>query len=648
MALAPLQLTGPVRHKRSIVPGRAPQPTDLEVAQIAVNLRDRSLFTKDDLGNVVQLLAPPSTANSHYASRVDLQGTQEPERGSGRLWTAGPYMYLEAATAATDHHLTTASGVKLYAVGNMLTQDQAPGADIARIAYDRKAMLIVKSGETIVLACDPSAGDDLQSMAAWASGRHWIGQGGELIVRVADGLHDDPCPFIDVTDNRRLDIRASAFPDLIQITAIALANAGEIGGLAGEVYTATLTLAAPLPARVVPNYALGCSNIQGDNGAAALNGGIIVETISGDRLTVTGKFRSHGVAATSPTALNNTTTLSLLANRLVVPFACLRVRAQLDAENPGNVWDGSKREGFLNALRGGKIDVWYLGIAYNGVTSEHDIAYAHGAGGCINFRDNCVVVGAGDKVLRAAAGGRISGNRSCFSGGITGAEIFQGISGGHPDLTRCSMGSVSGPIVTATACVNAMLTQCILASGNQALRSTYPDSAINCANSRISHCNQGAAPTNGRILVDSLSSIKSCTTPISITGSNGGTVHGNPTIADCTNAAPTPYLQDSGSGGVWFPTPGPMIAPGVRLIGKFPAALDFPSIPAHSFATLTMAAVGALPGDHCRVPKRNAAQNVEYEAFCSAADVLTVWAVNRSTAAIDPTAFTAQVVVERA
>jgi hypothetical protein len=222
-----------------------------------------------------------------------------------------------------------------------------------------------------------------------------------------------PDTYVDITDMRRLDIRASAAPDLIQITGMAFADAGTNTGpngvvLSGRLYTVTVTLAAALPERVVPGYALGLSNIFADDEA---NGGIIVETISSDRLTVTGRVRSHGVPMLASATLNTTiVSASFLPNQLVVPKACLRVLASPAV--PGqSTWDGSAREGFLNALRGGRIDVQYLGIAYNGVTSEHDIAFAGGAGSIVNFRDRCVVVGAGDKVMRAASGGRITGHQ---------------------------------------------------------------------------------------------------------------------------------------------------------------------------------------------------------------------------------------------
>lgn len=44
-----------------------------------------------------------------------LLASMVPARGAGTVWRAGPFAYVEAAASATDQHLTTAAGVKLYA-----------------------------------------------------------------------------------------------------------------------------------------------------------------------------------------------------------------------------------------------------------------------------------------------------------------------------------------------------------------------------------------------------------------------------------------------------------------------------------------------------------------------------------------------------
>jgi hypothetical protein len=41
--------------KHSSVPGNVPQSTDLEVGEMAINLTDKKLFTKDGTGSVVKL-----------------------------------------------------------------------------------------------------------------------------------------------------------------------------------------------------------------------------------------------------------------------------------------------------------------------------------------------------------------------------------------------------------------------------------------------------------------------------------------------------------------------------------------------------------------------------------------------------------------
>lgn len=62
-------------------------------------------------------LTPIQTADGEilYASVTAMVASAEASRSEGAAWRAGPFIYTEAASAATDHHLTTAGGVKLYA-----------------------------------------------------------------------------------------------------------------------------------------------------------------------------------------------------------------------------------------------------------------------------------------------------------------------------------------------------------------------------------------------------------------------------------------------------------------------------------------------------------------------------------------------------
>ena len=42
-------------HKKSSVAGKVPLATDLEVGELAINLADKKLFSKDSGGNVVEI-----------------------------------------------------------------------------------------------------------------------------------------------------------------------------------------------------------------------------------------------------------------------------------------------------------------------------------------------------------------------------------------------------------------------------------------------------------------------------------------------------------------------------------------------------------------------------------------------------------------
>ena len=55
-----------IKIKNSVVPGKKPLPTDLEQAELAINLADRAIYTKDQTDTVVEL-----TNNSHVVSNSE-------------------------------------------------------------------------------------------------------------------------------------------------------------------------------------------------------------------------------------------------------------------------------------------------------------------------------------------------------------------------------------------------------------------------------------------------------------------------------------------------------------------------------------------------------------------------------------------------
>jgi hypothetical protein len=519
------------------------------------------------------------------------------------------------------------------------TSDHATPEAAARAAYSNDAYLMVARGVSVKLVCNPTAGDNLQAMAQWISGRHFLQEGASLYLEIADGLHD-VSTYIDITDGRFLDMRARVTPELIQIAAISFVSDAEVGGPAGETYTATVTVASALPARMVAGYAVGGQNVKGDTlGAEALNSGLIVKTVAVDRLSFTTQIRSHGVALTSPTTLDNGLTLGLAANQLVIPFCCLR------ANEAG--WDGAAREAFINAMSGGKIGISFVGISYNGSAGDNDILFAKGEGSFINLVDYVVIAGAGEMCARSFAFGAIITNRSMMGGGITGVNVFQGSAGGTLSMTRTMCGSVSGDAISASSGSTVTIGLSVIDGANQCLRPTYPDASISVTSSRIGHALNGATPTKGNISIDVASSISGCTSPFSFAG---GFLHGNPTLIGNTNAAPAGNTLATNGGG-WYQTAAKLTDTGFYKVGRFSAALDFPNIAGNTYADLTIAAAGAAFDDFC-LPIRSGAtepaQGIVFRAFVSAADVVTVRAYNITTAVIDPSAYTARVLVMRA
>jgi hypothetical protein len=490
-------------------------------------------------------------ANAHAARTDNPHGVTKAQVGLGNVDNTAdlskPVSTAQAAHVAANAELGTytpsGSNIASRTIRDGLRGMVSPGDYVTQndaVIAARNASALLRTPRSTIhkLVSNPTTGDDLREMAEWIAGTHYIEETGERYLEIADGLHD-VSTFVDITEGRRLDLRGRTTPTLIQITGISYSNDGEVGAPAGEVYTATVTVATALPDRVVVGYAIGMQNIQGDGGADGLNGAVIVTSIAGDRLSFTGKIRSHGVALTNPTTLDANVTLGLTPNRAVIPWACLRVNEA--------GWDGAAREGFMNALRGSVIDLRHIGISYNGIAGDNDILFA-GPGATVRLRDYVVIAGAGEMVLRTA-GGRIEAFRSCLGGSTMGVNIVQAVDDGTVSLTRCSLGSVSGDMLSLTAGSRCWVSQSVLTGANQIARTTYPSSAIEIATSRLSRALNGGVPLAGDILIDSASSVRHCTSPMLL---SGGVLWGNPTISDCTNAAPTAY-EINVNGSVWCP-----------------------------------------------------------------------------------------------
>lgn len=438
-------------------------------------------------------------------------------------------------------------------IERMATPDEFPTPEAAALyAYQNNGQMHIQEGDIVKLQCNPSNGDDFQSMCQWIAANHYRSEpqmpadgnipSTALYLEIADGLHDVET-FVDVTEYRVLDIRGTGTPDFLTITGATFTSLGT-DAYAGTLYSATITVSTAIPDRVVAGFAVGGQNVQGNGGADCLNQGFIVESVALDRLSLVVKFRNHGVAPTNFTSPDNTPSLGLTPNRLMIPKATIR------AQSSG--WGtGASREGFLNAIKGGKIFLTNIGISYNGVTDAHDLLFISGNASSIRLEDYTVLAGAGAYVARSGYEGSFYSNRSCIGGGIFARGVFQ-LTGGVCSLIRTMVGSCYEVALGCQLNGGYFATQSVINNANIGARTTYPNSTVDIATSRVSRCVAAAQPNRGSILLDTGSSIKFCTSPAVMPG---GFLYGSPTLASNTNPPPTAFEWDT-NGSVYYPVGG--------------------------------------------------------------------------------------------
>lgn len=106
--------------KRSSVAGKAPATTDLDVGEIAVNLTDRKIFTKDGAGNVVQLGGSTGGVGTWLNFDGTLTGTITPRASSGiasiSKTAAGRYAITFSTAAASANYIF--AGTAIDVAGN--------------------------------------------------------------------------------------------------------------------------------------------------------------------------------------------------------------------------------------------------------------------------------------------------------------------------------------------------------------------------------------------------------------------------------------------------------------------------------------------------------------------------------------------------
>jgi hypothetical protein len=406
-------------------------------------------------------------------------------------------------------------------------------ANLAPVAYAIGARVLVRNGEVAKLPCNPSTGDDLVAMAKWQTGDHLVEQGGTFYIEIADGLHTVSGHI--AFQRGRLDIRATGAADVYTISSASIALTS------GNIYNT----------RVVPGFVVGGQNCKGVTGTArgieCLNGAHKVTSLStitlpNDRFSVSVQVFGVTPSGTSTAELDNTLTMGLDANKIVVPKCTITV--------DGTGWNGTSedQEGWLN-VNGPEAFAYLenIGIAFTGATGEHDILF-HRGGTIKMYR--CFVAGAGDKVLRGAYGGRIEASYSFFGGSTTGQQLWQGLAGADLHLVRCCLGSVSGIGISVTASSRAWLTQCHLTGCVDGVRPTYPSAMVDLSVCTISQCTDALQVDRGAIHIATDSLVCLCTNPFTVAGV--GYIYGDFTRADNTNSpgAANTYIN----GGGWYQT----------------------------------------------------------------------------------------------
>lgn len=406
-----------------------------------------------------------------------------------------------------------------------------------RAAFDANNVLQLSTGETAILECNPTNGDDIQAMVAWM--RQCIVSGdATFYLELQDGVHT-VSTFIDVDGvGVDIDIRATASPDFIQINSIWYSS------VSGTVYDVTVGVDSALPAVAVAGAPIGVQNAQGTLDTECANGCHIIKSIAGDRLSFVFEINSI-VGAPSNGVLDNTLTYGLVANQAVI------FKGSLIAQSTG--WDGSAREGFINCINGGRMTARNFGIAYDGVNDEHDLIFTRGEGSRFYSFDRMGFAGAGDKVLRSYGSSEHFHNRSYIGGSTTADEIFQGVAGGNNQFVRCSVGSTLTSGFTCGHASTANVAQCAIGAIGKAMQTTALDASISAFPVRIKKCTTAFLATSGSIYGTTATELSRNT--LGVDWAAGGVVLGNFTLGAAAEANTADSAADGNTmynGGVWY------------------------------------------------------------------------------------------------
>lgn len=217
--------------KRSSVSGKVPATTDLDVGEIAVNLTDRKIFTKDSGGTVVQLgsgggdvVGPSAATNSalalfNGATGKLLKNSQVYADANGNVGqlNSNPAQYKQSGTTNNISGTGTNSGpATQMLVGDInnpgngfhcresFRVDVNGKTEISRIT----ASAVNGAGYYIKIVCvghSASTGSGLKIMEGY-----WWGSTGDLVWITNTGYGSQPLVYVDVPSNGVLIISAAS------------------------------------------------------------------------------------------------------------------------------------------------------------------------------------------------------------------------------------------------------------------------------------------------------------------------------------------------------------------------------------------------------------------------------------------------------
>lgn len=382
--------------------------------------------------------------------------------------------------------------------------DYATPDEAATVAWESGYTLITKDDEAAVLSIDLTAEAEentpesrhklLMELIAWHGNCICVGASSIAIefaddyctVSAWDALGTGvPVSFIE-RRNPKLLLRGTG-STTHTITSIAF------GVRTGNLYEDNVIGFTPaLPAQVVPGYAIGASNVRGDNDAEAVSGAIMVKTVAVDRLSVTFDHLCPRTAnLVSPTTIDSTSTFSgVLASRLVIPSFCLGVNTSYDG--PTELWTGSNYEGYLNII-GGELQTDHIGVSWvglSGASMDQDMIY--GERSSIVLSTHTALAGAGDKVVRLYGQNNFRATSAFIGGGGTAQQGLSVEAGGRAQVVRSNIGGFFLQAALISDGGHLRSTASIWSSGSVAVECSGPGSTALLLTTRLSCSGTGA------------------------------------------------------------------------------------------------------------------------------------------------------------